>query len=286
MFTETGFRLAGFTFGWYSVLVVVAVFVAAIIATRLANRAGLDPERVWQALIPASLLGLIGARLGFVCFPPQSVVANGRTAAWLLTNFFDLNQGGIAVWLGGLGILGGMAGGVVGLWLYTRWTKQPFLAWLDIAAVVFPFGQAIGRLGNGINQELYGPVTTLPWGVPVTIEAQRVAPYTDLTAYPLATTLFHPVFLYESLLCLTIFALLLTLWLRRRPTFHAGTLTLIYLALYGGGRFLLEFWRVNVALVANVNISQMVSVVVALISLALLIRRSRQPTLRYDESTP
>jgi phosphatidylglycerol---prolipoprotein diacylglyceryl transferase len=277
MFTETGYRLAGFTFTWYSVLVVVAVFVAALVAVRLAKQSGLNPERVWQALIPASILGLIGARLWFVFFPPQSVVANGRTAAWLLTNFFDLNQGGVAVWLGGLGILGGMVGGILGLWLYTRWTKQPFLVWLDITAVVFPLGQAIGRLGNGINQELYGPVTNLPWGLPVTIETQRVAPYTDLTTYPLATTYFHPVFLYECLLCVLIFVILLTSWLRRSHL-RAGTLTLIYLALYGGGRFLLEFWRVNVALVANVNISQVVSLALALVSLVLLIRM-RQPTL-------
>ena len=278
MFTDTGFRLAGFTFAWYSVLVVVGAWVAALLAARLAKRTGLKPERVWQALIPASILSLVGARLWFVCFPPQSVVANGRTADWLLRNFFDLNQGAVTVWLGGLGILGGMAGGVVGLWLYTRLTKQPLLPWLDIAAVVFPLAQAIGRLGNGINQELYGPVTQLPWGMPVTIEAQRVAPYTDLTTYPLATTLFHPVFLYESLLCITIFGGMLALWLRWRSQFRAGELTLIYLTLYGAGRFLLEFWRVNVSLIANVNISQAVSLALAVGSLVLLVVRARQTT--------
>ncbi|MBX3066593.1 MAG: prolipoprotein diacylglyceryl transferase [Anaerolineae bacterium] len=273
--TDSGLRLFGVTLSWYGLIVCAAVFVAALLADLLARRRGFDSLHVWRALVPIIVLGLIGARLWYVFFPPQSVVVNGRTAEWLLRNFFDLNQGAVAVWTGGLGILGGLIGGGIGLYWYCAANKQPFAQWIDIAALCLPLGQAIGRLANGVNQELYGAPTDLPFGVLVSNEAQRVAPYTDLAQYPLGTTYFQPVFAYEAICCLLIFITLLLLF-RRLSNLRAGDLALLYLVLYGGTRFLLEFMRANVSLVAGVNISQLVSLITALAAAFILFRHQQQ----------
>lgn len=275
--TETGIQLFDFTIGYYGLAVVVACWSGAFVATRLARREALDPEHVWRALIVMAIFGVAGARLWFVAFPPQSVVANGRSAAWLFANFFDINQGAIAVWTGGLGWFGALLGGWVGLRLYTALSNQPLARWLDIAAVSVPLAHAIGRIGNGLAQELYGPITTLPWGVTITAEAQRIAPYTDLAQYPLASTRFHPVFAYDALVSLATFGVLLTVRQRQWQAWHPGDLAWLYLTLYGAARFLLEFWRVNVSwvewpVIGTVNISQVSALGVALVGATVLLR--------------
>src|SRR4051794_19058059 len=95
---------------WYGIIITASVWIAAEVATILAARDRLAPGDVWRGLLWISAGGLIGARLWFILFPPDSVVANGGTPAWFLTHFFDLNQGVIALWAGGLGLIGGLIG--------------------------------------------------------------------------------------------------------------------------------------------------------------------------------
>jgi phosphatidylglycerol:prolipoprotein diacylglycerol transferase len=292
-FTDAGLQFLDLTLSWYGLCVVGGVWLAALIATQVAKRQQLNPDHVWQALIPAAAFGVVGARLWFVLFPPQSVTATGRTAAWMLTHILDVNQGAIAVWTGGLGLFGGLIGGVGGVWVYCRLARQAILPWLDIAALVAPVAVAVGRLGNGLNQEHYGPATDLPWGVLVSREAQRVAPYTDLSLFPLEGTRFHPVFAYEAMLCLTIFGVLWGVWAAqrgKRQPLQPGDLTLFFVVLYGWGRFLLEFWRVNVSFVALplvgwINISQAAALGAAVISMLVLIRR-QVISARWEMSAP
>ncbi len=269
---STGIHLLAITFHWYGIILVTAGWIAAEVAEWLASRQGYEPEHVWRALIRIILLGLIGARLWYVFFPPDSVVANGLTAGWLLSHFLDLNQGVIAIYAGGLGLIGGIVGGTLGLYLYTRRKKLPFFPWLDLAAIVLPLAQAVGRLGNGVNQDLYGPVTTLPWGMLVSDETQRLGPYTDLARYPLATAHFHPVYAYEALWMALVFAVLMGLFLRYRQRLQPGTFALIYVVLYGMGRAVLEFLRVNVSHVGGVNVSQVAAALAAALALIVLIR--------------
>lgn len=271
MITDSGIQLVGFTLNWYGLIVIAAFWIGAVIAARLAATQSLAAETVWRALIPISILSVIGARAWFVLFPPDSAVANGRTAAWLLSNFFDLNQGAIAVWSGGLSFFGGLFGGALALWLYCRSTQQPFLRWIDIAVLSLPFAHVVGRLADGVNQEIYGQPTDVVWGVLVNRETQRVAPYTDVAAYPLDTTRFHPVFAYEALLCLMLGVLLV--WVRRRVGWQAGDLALLYCAGYGAIRWLVDFGRINVSTLAGINVSQAAAAVLALGAAVMLLRR-------------
>jgi phosphatidylglycerol---prolipoprotein diacylglyceryl transferase len=275
--TDTGIVVFGITLYWYGLILVLSAWVGIEVATFLAEKRGLDQEHIWASLPWILIPAIIGARLWFILFPPVSVVANGRTAEWFFSHFFDLNQGAIAVWTGGLGLFGGLLGGLFGLIIYTRLNKLNVAEWLDIAAVVLPLAQTIGRLGNAVNQELYGPVTDLPWGILVTNETQRVTPYTDLKAFPLQEARFHPVFLYEALWTALIFSFLLILILRYRDRIRNGDLTLLYIILYASGRFLLEFVRVNPSLVGSINVSQMVALLAALVGIGLLIRRRQIP---------
>ncbi len=145
-------------------------------------------------------------------------------------------------WGGGGGaLLGAIIGGALGLVLYARLAKLSALTWLDIAAPALLLAQTVGRWGNYINQELYGPPTTLPWGIPIAIN-YRIAPFTDMLQYP-SETMFHPVFLYESLWCLIGFVLLWWGMGRFKSWLRAGDAFLFYVAWYAVGRFGVEALR-------------------------------------------
>lgn len=273
---------------YYGIIIVIAMLVAATIAARLAKRDGRDPDHVWGALTWAIIPAIILSRLWFVIFPPAESVAAGMDTAWFLQNIGDLQNGPLAIWSGGLSIFGAVLGGLLGAYIYLRRNKLSVPAWLDIAGVTLPLGQAIGRFANYVNQELYGAVTTLPWGISIDAE-NRVAPYKSLVDYPTATTRFHPLFLYEALLNVVLFIVLLNLFTRRRKQFRYGDFFLIYLLAYSLFRFFLEFLRVEVAFIpgTTINSSQATSVIVFVIALAIFVLRRNQPTAaQVDAQSP
>lgn len=258
---------------YYGIIIVVAMLVGATIAARLARRDGRDPDHIWGALTWAIIPAIICARLWFVFFPPASLVEAGMDTQWFLANFFNLENGAIAIWSGGLSIFGAVIGGFAGAYIYLRRNQLPLPPWLDIAAAALPLGQAIGRWANFVNQELYGIPTTLPWGIPID-SANRVAPYRSLVEYP-TDTLFHPLFLYESLWSVMAFIVLFNLFLRYRHRLVPGDIFLIYLIQYSFIRFLLEGIRVEVTLLGDVNFSQVFMAVVFVVALAFLVYRHR-----------
>jgi len=162
----------------------------------------------------------------------------------------------------------------------------PLLPWLDIAGVVLPLAQFIGRWANYVNQELYGTPTDLPWGI--TIDSQyRVAPYTSPVDYP-ASTRFHPLFLYEGLWNLAAFFVLSYLYNRYRNRFKPGDFFLLYVMQYSVVRFLLEFLRVEIATIGTtgINSSQATTAVAFALALVIfLVRRASRSDVTYDEAT-
>lgn len=268
---------------YYGLIIVFAMLVAATVAARLAKRDGKDPEHIWGALTWAIIPGIVLARLWFVLFPPISLTVGCGTAnatdvcrdtAWFLQNFFDLQNGAIAIWSGGLSIFGAVLGGFIGAYIYMRRNKLPMGAWLDIAAVALPLGQAIGRWANFVNQELYGTVTTLPWGI-VIDSKHRVGEFGSTITYPVQTTLFHPLFLYESFWSILAFIVLLNLYRRYRNRLFPGDIFLFYIAQYAVIRFILEFLRVEVTMVGGINLSQLVCVIAFVGSVVYFLYRHR-----------
>lgn len=277
---------------YYGIIIVTAILVAAMIAARMAKQSGRNPDHVWGGLFWAVIFGIIGARLWYILFPPISQTAGCldnlesticRDAGWYLQNFFNTQDGAIAIWNGGLHIFGAFIGGGLAALLYLRASKESFAPWLDIAAVVLPLGQAIGRVANWVNQELYGVPTGVNWwGIRID-GANRIGEYRSLVDYP-PETLFHPLFLYEALWNLLWFFLLYRLWRSRRAVLKPGTVFLMYVAQYAFIRFVLEFIRVEQAFVGGINLAQVLAGVVFVIAMVLLIPRAR--SLREAPATP
>lgn len=254
------------TFHFYGLLIVAGILLAAFVAAWMAKRDRKDPDHVWNGLILVVVLAVIFARAWHVLFPSVNAP---RDTQWYLSNFFDLNEGPLVIWSGGLSIFGAVLGGLLGIVIYAYRHKLDTLAWLDIGAVVVPLGQAVGRWGNYVNEELYGTPTSLPWGLKLTNPPPEYGPEVR----------FHPIFLYESLWNLLVFGTLLVVWLRFRDRMKKGDFVLLYLVLYSLARFLLEYLRIDVTLVGGVNVSQVTSAVAGLSALVLLIARHRNELL-------
>jgi phosphatidylglycerol:prolipoprotein diacylglycerol transferase len=221
---------------WYGVLIMAGVLTGAWLAARYVAQRGEDPNNVWDMLLWVLIPALLGARLYYVFIQsPRGPEGLGR----YLANPAEI----FAVWSGGLHIFGALIFGAAALWFFARRRKLNVLLYADAIALGLPLAQAIGRWANFINQELYGPPTTLPWGLRID-QNHRIGPYADMEQFP-ESTRFHPLFLYESLWNLIGFGLIF--WISRRfaGRLKDGDLLLLYLIWYPLGRFFLEFLRTD-----------------------------------------
>jgi phosphatidylglycerol:prolipoprotein diacylglycerol transferase len=224
-------QLGPITVHWYGVLVVTGILLGAQVAAYLAKRAGENPDRVWDMLMIAVIAGIIGARIEYVLVAPHWAYYKDHLAQ------------AFYIWEGGLRIYGAIIGGALGVLAYTLTVKVNTLQYLDFAAPGMAMGHAIGRWGNFINRELYGPPTALPWGLEIP-PAYRIPPYNNLEQYP-ADTLFHPTFLYESLGNLLLCVLLVWIADRFRGKVKPGTLVTGYLIGYSLIRFFMDYMRTD-----------------------------------------
>ena len=244
-------KLGPFQVHWYGLLIVFGAVLGAWLSTKEAKRRGEDPEHVWNLLTWCLIFGIIGARLYHVFSTPT-----GNFAGWAYYRENPLEI--IKFWDGGfrgLGIYGAIAGGVLAVVIYTWRNKLVFLRWLDIVTPGLLVAQAIGRLGNRINQELYGPSTDRPWAFYIDPRFPCQEPAGSPNACGLADRLtpeaaewyrthgFHPTFFYEMLWNLAGFAIL---WFGGRALvkkLRDGDIFFSYMIWYGIGRFWVEMFR-------------------------------------------
>jgi phosphatidylglycerol:prolipoprotein diacylglycerol transferase len=263
------FRLGPLTVYWYGIIIVTAALVGGYVAAFEARRRGEDEDHVWNMLIIVVLLGIVGARLYHVFSTPA-----GGDLGWAY--YREHPEAIFQIWNGGLGIFGAVAGGLLGVLLYTYRAKLNVWRYMDIGAPALLIGQAIGRWGNFVNQELYGPPTTLPWGLKID-EYHRFPPFNDLNQYPLQAR-FHPVFLYESLWNLVGAVLILVAGRKWADKLKEGDLFLFYLIWYPVGRLWVESLRPDAWKIGNIPTAQIISVALIVISSVLLgVRHRRQP---------
>jgi phosphatidylglycerol---prolipoprotein diacylglyceryl transferase len=244
---------------FYGILITLGVIAAAFLSVYGAKKRGQDPEIVWDVLFWVVIAGIIGARLWHVFTPPPSMVERGITTKYYFTHPLEL----INVRSGGLGIPGGIIGGAIALVIYSRIKKISFLMWADIAIPGVAMAQAIGRLGNFFNQELYGQPTNLPWKLYID-PGHRVAGFENYEY-------FHPLFAYEALWNLA--NALFLLWLGRKfpEKLKPGDLFFIYMITYPLGRFFLDFLRLDASRLGGVNANQTFMVIVALVGAVILL---------------
>jgi phosphatidylglycerol:prolipoprotein diacylglycerol transferase len=261
-----GFSIGPLYIHFYGVIIMIGALLAAVLASKLAVKYGQNPDIVWDALPWILISGIIGARLWHVLTPPASMVDRG----WSSNYYFSHPLDALAIWNGGLGIPGAVMGGTLALYLYCRKTKINFSLFADILAPGLALGQAIGRWGNFVNQELYGAPSNLPWAI--TIDPNyRLPGYQNIATY-------HPLFLYESIWNLLNMGLLLWLGKKFSEILRPGDIMLTYLIVYPFGRFMLEFLRLDTSPVAGLNVNQILMGITALAaSITLLIRLRNRP---------
>ena len=251
----------------YGLMVALGVIGGVYAAARLLQRRGLNPEWAVQVATVGVPLGLIGARAYHVLTDWKSY--QGR---WV-----DV----VKIWEGGLGIPGGILASVLGGLIVIRLRRLPLRSVLDTAAVGFPVGQFVGRLGNWFNQELFGRPTDLPWGLEIDAE-HRPREYLDVET-------FHPTFAYEMVWSMLVFGLMWRVAVRGRMP--RGHLVVLYLFSYAAGRLWIEALRVDPAsLLAGVRVNIWVmGGVLVLAGLFLLLvtpRRRRAEALLAAAGTP
>ena len=263
------------TLRWYGVIVMTGVIIGSLIAERELRRRGENGERIWDALIWLLPIGILGARLWFVV---NAVLGGNRS-------YIEDPASIIRIWEGGLHIFGGFLFGAIALLLYLRQNKLDPWLFFDAAGPAVLIGQGIGRIANFINQELYGPPTTLPWGIPIQAE-HRLPQFRDLNLFPVETTRFHPTFAYEMLWNFAAAGLLLWLSRRYRENIKPGTLFAGWLLLAGLGRLFIEFFRPDQPKIPELGISY-TSIFAALMAIAgavMLMVRYKALNLKFAEN--
>lgn len=221
----------GIPIHWYGIIVTLGIAIGAWWAGREVHKRGGNVDEFYNGLLIVVIAGFVFARLWYVL---QELIA-GRGSQ------FDSFLSIVNVRAGGLNILGGFIGAAIVAYIYVRWRKLDFWLYADVAGPALLIAQAVGRWGNFINQELYGPPTALPWGILIAPE-NRIAPFNDLVTYP-PDTRFHPTFLYESLWLLLGFIVLVAFNSKYRNQWKTGTLFGLFLIWWGAGRAWIELFR-------------------------------------------
>jgi len=226
----------------YALALLTGIVLAAWLTARRLPARGVEAEKAIDVALWAVPFGIVGGRIYHVISSPQAYFGAGGQPAKAF-----------AIWEGGLGIWGAVALGAVGAWIGCRRHGVPLLVFGDALAPPLLIAQAIGRLGNWFNNELYGGPTDVPWALTIhQWDHQAGRAVVDAAGNPVVIGTFHPTFLYEAVWCLLAAALLF--WVDRRFGIGAssvlrrlvpGQLFALVLMLYTVERFVVENLRID-----------------------------------------
>lgn len=207
------FQIGPFKIYWYGIMYLLGFTLAWLLAKLRAKKYNWSNIALSDLIFYSAVGAILGGRLGYVLLY--------QFAYWLQNPLFIFK-----IWLGGMSFHGGLVGAILGLWLFAHKMHLPFLVVTDFTAPLAPPGIALGRIGNFINSELWGRITTVPWGM--------VFP----NGGPLPR---HPSQLYEALT--EGLLLFFILWFYSTKLRMQGQVTAMFLLLYGCARFGCEFFR-------------------------------------------
>ncbi len=244
---------------WYSLTMLSGVLVGSIIAYFEVKRHNINKEDFFNMVFYAIIFGLLGARLYYVLF----------NLDYYLKNAIEI----LMVWNGGMAIHGAIIGASITMVYFCKKKKMPILKVLDIGCVSLIIGQVIGRWGNFFNGEAHGG------NVSLNFLQQLHLPDFIIKGMYINGMYYHPTFLYESLLNLICFIVLIIL--RRNRKIKDGFLLSIYLIWYGIVRFFVESLRTDSLMLGSIRIAQLISIFLVISGIILLIR-SRKNEL-YNE---
>jgi prolipoprotein diacylglyceryl transferase len=261
----------------YALCIIVGIIAALVIGDRRWEARGGERGVIYDIALWAVPFGLVGGRIYHVLTDWPTYFGAGGAGLWAA----------FRVWDGGLGIWGAVALGGVGAWIGCKRRGIPLPAFGDAVAPGIILAQAIGRLGNYFNQELFGRSTDLPWGLEI-YERRDAAGFRDsingVSTGELVGVV-HPTFLYELLWNVLIFALLI--WVDRRYKLGHGRVFALYVAGYCLGRFWIELMRADTAtLIAGIRVNSFTStfIFIAAVVYVMVAPKGREDpeTLRGD----
>jgi phosphatidylglycerol---prolipoprotein diacylglyceryl transferase len=256
-------RIGPFLITWHGVFAVLGILAAARLGLWLLSKDGVDTQHGADGVAWMVVVGLIGARLLYVW-------ENFKLFAGNLARIFLLTEGGISQW-------GGLFGAMVGAYIWARRASVSYWKVIDAGGPATMIGLAIGRIGDVINGEHHGTPTDLPWGV------EYVNP--DTLGQP--GKVVHPEVAYEMVLTLVLLGLLLPLHQRLKARLPNGVVGLVYLGLYGAGRFFLSYLRTDPAVILGLRQAQLASLLmflIAVVAIPVLVRRARKAAPTKPES--
>jgi prolipoprotein diacylglyceryl transferase len=257
--TVTGFHLGPLVIRPHGILIALGFYTGALLMRRSTRRAGIADERLWSVLEWGLVGGLVGMR-----------------AAWDLGHLDEMRSllDVVAVWNGGMSLLGALIGAVIVGGIAARRAGLPLIPMLDMAAPGLALGIAIGRASDLIIGDHLGKPTSLPWGF------RYVGGMHPLEGVPALGTVVHPVALYDMLLT----TILLVVLLRFARTSRApGSSIALFVLWYGIGRFATDFLRTDPRRALGLTGSQLtVAVLVAVVFAALVVRLARDRADRPD----
>ena len=232
---------------WYGVIIAFGMVLAFIYAYFSAKRFNVDRNKLFDCVLVGLVTGIIGARLYFVLFKLDYYLQNPG-------EIFMISNGGLAIY-------GGIIGAFLGGCITAKILKIKIMPILDVAVLGFLIGQGIGRWGNFMNQEAFGTVTDLPWGM--------MSQNTNMQTV-------HPCFLYESLWCLLGFVLLH--FLSKKYQKYAGQVFYAYLVWYGFERMIVEGLRTDSLYLpfGGIRVSQLLSAIIMIVGLVMLIINAKK----------
>lgn len=246
--TKEAVTIGDFSVYWYGIFIAVGFLAALIYAMRRLPDFGIKQDPFIDAIIVGIISAVIGARLYYVIFRFEDYKGD-------LLRIFDFRSGGLAIY-------GAVIGAFIGGGIMCRIKKINVLSAIDLAGIGFLFGQAIGRWGNFMNQEAFGgkiSTSSLLYKF-----GMRSAETAETVKYGYV----HPCFFYESIWCLLGFVILHTLSKKKK---YNGQCILMYMVWYGIGRFFIEGIRTDSLMIGNIRVSQMLSLFIAAVGLAILI---------------
>jgi phosphatidylglycerol:prolipoprotein diacylglycerol transferase len=246
------FKLGPFLITWHGVFAVLGILAAARLGLWLLSKDHVDVTHGADGVAWMVVVGLIGARLLYVW-------ENYKLFAGQLGRIFLLTEGGISQW-------GGLFGAMLGAYIWARRAAINYWKVIDAAGAATMIGLAIGRIGDVINGEHHGTPTNLPWGVE----------YVNPSTLGQPGLVVHPEVAYEMILTLVLLGALLPFHQRLKARLADGVLGLVYLGLYGLGRFFLSYLRTDPAVFAGLRQAQLASLlmfVIAVVAIPILMRR-------------
>ena len=236
--SKIAISLGPITITWYSICIFVGIILAAIIINKEAKRYNIPSSFVTNLIFWCVVFGIVGARVYYVLFN--------------LNYYLNLPMEIIKVWNGGLAIHGGIIAGLITLIIYCKKYNVSILKMTDIAVVGLVLAQGIGRWGNFFNAEAHGGVVSKSF-----LESLHLPDFI-IEGMHIGGNYYHPTFLYESVLCLTGFFVLMGIRGMKRT--KLGNTTALYLIWYGVIRFFIESLRTDSLMLGSIKVAQLVSI--------------------------